>query len=91
MRAGMQKFPSLGRERLKIVDYKHDADVHSRPLQRMFNTLCLASGASPNLFAAAIARGALPTDRDQGCAEEFAQVDKAFRRLIEPHIDPEVL
>lgn len=89
--AGMRKFPSLGRKRLKIVDYKHDADVHSTPLQRMFNTLCLAYGASPDLFVAAITRGALPADRAEGCAEEFAQVDKAFRRLIEPHIDREVL
>lgn len=89
--AGISRFPKLGRKRLKLVDYKHDADVHSTPLQRMFNTLCLAYGASPDLFVPAIKRGALPSDRAEGCAEEFAQVDKAFRRLIQPHLDPEVL
>lgn len=89
--AGIRDFPKLRRKRLKFVDYKHDADVHSTPLQRMFNTLCLAYGASPDLFAPAINRGALPTERAEGCQEEFAQVDKAFRRLLLPHIDQDVL
>lgn len=85
--AGIRDFPSLRRKRLKIVDHKHYADVHSTPLQRMSNTLCLAYGASPELFGPAIQRGALPADRAEGCADEFTQVDRAFRRLILPHID----
>ncbi len=89
--AGIRDFPKLRRKRLKFVDYKHDADVHSTPLQRMFKTLCLAYGASPDLFAPAVKRGALPTERAEGCHEEFAQVDKAFRRLLLPHIDQDVL
>lgn len=89
--AGIRDFPSLRRKRLKIVDHKHYADVHSTPLQRMFNTLCLAYGASPELFGPAIQRGALPADRAEGCADEFTQVDRAFRRLILPHIDLSVL
>lgn len=89
--AGIRDFPKLQRKRLKIVDHKQYADVHSTPLQRMFNTLCLAYGASPDLFAPAINRGALPTERAEGCQDEFAQVDKAFRRLLLPHIDQDVL
>lgn len=89
--AGISRFPKLGRKSLKLVDHKHDADVHSTPLQRMFNTLCLAYGARPDLFAAVVSRGALPTERAAGCAEEFSQVNKAFRRLIQPHLDPEML
>jgi len=89
--AGISRFPKIGSKRLRLVDYKHDADVHSTPIQRMFNTLCLAYGASPDLFADVVKRGALPSERAEGCAEEFAQVDKAFRRLIQPHLDPEVL
>ena len=89
--AGIRDFPSLRRKRLRIVDHKHYADVHSTPLQRMFNTLCLAYGASPELFAAAVNRGALPAERAEGCGDEFKQVDKAFRRLILPHIDQSVL
>jgi hypothetical protein len=34
---------------------------------------------------------ALPKDRAEGCEDEYAQVDKAFRRLIGPHIDLEVV
>ncbi len=89
--AGIRDFPKLRRKRLKFVDYKHAADVHSTPLQRMFNTLCLAYGASPDLFASAINRGALPAERAEGCQDEFAQVDKAFRRLLLPHIDQDSL
>lgn len=89
--AGIRNFSTLGRKRLRIVDHKQHADVHSLPLQRMYNTLCLAYGANPALFKDAVDRGALPTDRAEGCAEEFQQVEKAFRRLIQPHIDPEIL
>jgi hypothetical protein len=32
-------------------------------------------------------KGCLPKDRPDGCDEEYAQEQKAFRHLIEPHID----
>ena len=89
--AGIRNFSILKRKRLRIVDQKQYADVHSLPLQRIYNTLCLAHGANPVLFKEAVGRGALPADRAEGCAEEFQQVDKAFRMLIQPHIDLDVL
>jgi hypothetical protein len=89
--AGIRDFSVLKRKRLRIVDHKQHADVHSLPLQRMYNTLCLAYGANPDLFKDAVERGALPADRAEGCAEEFQQVEKAFRMLIQPHIDLDVL
>ncbi|MFY7837230.1 MAG: DUF4344 domain-containing metallopeptidase [Novosphingobium sp.] len=89
--AGVRNFSAVQRKRLRLVDNKQHADVHSTPLQRMYNTLCLAYGASPELFKEAVQRGALPVDRADGCAEEFEQVDKAFRKLILPHIDQDVL
>ena len=89
--AGIRDFSILKRKRLRIVDHKQHADVHSLPLQRMYNTLCLAYGANPVIFKEAVERGALPADRSEGCAEEFQQVEKAFRMLIQPHIDLDVL
>lgn len=89
--AGIRDFSILKRKRLRIIDNKQHADVHSLPLQRMYNTLCLAYGAQPVLFKDVVERGALPADRAEGCAEEFKQVEKAFRKLIQPHIDPDVL
>ncbi|MCA3635094.1 MAG: hypothetical protein INF18_05180 [Methylobacterium sp.] len=89
--AGVRDFSVLNRKRLRIVDHKQHADVHSLPLQRMYNTLCLAYGANPAVFREAVERGALPADRAESCAEEFQQVEKAFRKLIQPHIDLDVL
>ena len=66
---------------------KHFADVHSLPAQRLYNLLCMAYGADPVLFADAIDRGSLPAERAEDCSFEYEQVDYAFRRLIAPSID----
>jgi hypothetical protein len=63
------------------------ADEHGTPAQRFYNLLCIAYGAEPQLFQDVVDKGYLPKDRADGCDEEYAQVQKAFRRLIEPHID----
>jgi hypothetical protein len=63
------------------------ADEHGTPAQRFYNLLCAAHGADPELFGDLVAKGYLPKDRAEGCEEEFAQLQKAFRRLIDPHID----
>lgn len=89
--AGERNFASLRRKRFGLVDHKQHADVHSTPLQRMYNILCLAYGAAPEISRAAVERGALPAERAEGCVDEFRQVDKAFRKLILPHIDQEAL
>ncbi|MGL4441746.1 MAG: DUF4344 domain-containing metallopeptidase [Bosea sp. (in: a-proteobacteria)] len=89
--AGVRDFPQLRRRKLGLVDGKIQSDPHSLPLQRMYNTLCIAFGAAPKLFEEAVKRGALPADRADGCEEEFQQVDKAFRRLLLPHVDLDVL
>jgi hypothetical protein len=63
------------------------ADEHGTPAQRFYNLLCMAYGAEPELFADLVKKGYLPEDRADGCDDEYAQVEKAWRRLIEPHID----
>jgi hypothetical protein len=67
------------------------ADEHGTPAQRFYNLLCIAYGAEPEVFADIAKKGYLPADRAEGCAEEYAQAEKAWRRLIEPHIDQALL
>lgn len=69
-----------GRQQLK-----HYADEHGLPAQRYFNLLCTAFGFDAKLFADAAAQ--LPAERAEGCDDEYAQLDNAFRKLIWPHID----
>jgi hypothetical protein len=63
------------------------ADEHGTPSQRFFNVLCLAYGADKVLFADFVSKGYLPQERSEGCEDEYAQVDRAFRRLIMPSVD----
>jgi hypothetical protein len=63
------------------------ADEHGTPAQRFYNLMCVAYGADAQLFEDLVAKGYLPKDRAEGCEEEFGQLQKAFQRLINPHID----
>jgi hypothetical protein len=66
---------------------KKFANEHGTPSQRFFNVLCLAYGADKVLFADFVSKGYLPQERSEGCEDEYAQVDRAFRRLIMPSVD----
>lgn len=66
------------------------ARQHGLPQQRYFNLLCLAYGADPKLFAQVRSIGRLPEGRAEGCQEEYAQLQHAFRMLLRPHIDLEL-
>jgi hypothetical protein len=63
------------------------ADEHGTPAQRFYNLLCIAYGADAELFSDLVKKGYLPTKRADGCKDEYEQVQKAFQRLITPHID----
>jgi|tagenome__1003787_1003787.scaffolds.fasta_scaffold20818151_2 Putative metallopeptidase len=63
------------------------ANEHGTPAQRMFNLLCIAYGADPNLFGDFVTKGQLPQERAEGCADEYKQTAHAFETLIRPHID----
>jgi hypothetical protein len=64
------------------------ADEHGLPAQRFYNILCMAYGADPQLFADAVEKGYLPKERAEGCADEYAALVRAMKRLILPYIDP---
>jgi len=67
------------------------AGPHGTAAQRYYNLLCMAYGSDPKTFADAVSKGGLPTERADGCAEEFAMLERAFRKLILPYIDEELL
>ena len=67
------------------------ADVHGAPMQRLYNLLCLAYGADPELFADVVDKGFLPKSRVPACKSEWGEVDYAFQHLIYPYIDRTLL
>ena len=67
------------------------ADEHGTDQQRLYNTLCLAYGGQPKLFAPFVDRGLLPKSRAAGCAAEYAQIQYAFADTILPFIDPALM
>jgi hypothetical protein len=68
-------------------DLKAFADSHGLPAQRYFNTLCIAYGANRRVYADAVTRGELTADRADGCEYEYKMLERAFEKLIRPHID----
>jgi Putative metallopeptidase len=63
------------------------ADEHGLPAQRFYNVLCMAYGADSKLFADLVSKGYLPSERAEGCADEYDQVIRALNKLIGPYID----
>jgi len=63
------------------------ANEHGTPAQRFYNLLCIAYGADEKLFGDLVAKGYLPKERAEGCADEYKQVAFAFNKLLGPHID----
>jgi len=66
------------------------ADEHSTTEQRVFNLLCMAYGADPELFEDVAVLGKLPGYRMEVCEEEFELIALAYEALISPHIDPDL-
>lgn len=69
------------------IKQRQFSDEHGTSAQRFYNLLCMAYGADSQLFADVVAAGFLPTERAEGCKNEFEQVSFAFDRLIRPYID----
>ena len=63
------------------------ANEHATPAQRLYNVMCIAYGADQKLFGDVVAKGYLPKERAEGCADEYRQAAFAFETLIRPHLD----
>lgn len=65
------------------------ADMHSLPAVRYFNRWCMAYGMDPVLFADAIELGLLTPGRASHCRYEYSYNADAFKRLINPYLEPD--
>jgi hypothetical protein len=75
----------------ELASMAQQADVHELPAQRYYNVLCMAYGDDPNLFADAIRYWHLPEQRAKNCHYEYLRYQYAFRALIEPYVDMEMV
>jgi Putative metallopeptidase len=66
------------------------ADVHSAPMQRYYDLLCMAYGANHEAFQDVVDKGYLPAARAKSCPSEYGEVNFAYKKLIEPSVDAEV-
>lgn len=62
------------------------AGVHALNEQRYFNLLCWAYGSDPEAAEELTASWELPSERAELCADEYAQMDRAWSRLLGPHL-----
>jgi hypothetical protein len=74
-----------------VVPLEAFSSAHGAPAQRFYNLLCLAYGADPELFADVVEKGRLPQKRAATCRGEYREVAFAFRQLIAPHLDQELM
>jgi hypothetical protein len=79
------------RELTKPVQLSQFADVHELPAQRYFNALCMAYGQDANLFSDAVKYWHLPESRAKNCRYEYLRYQYAFRALIDPYVDHELV
>lgn len=64
------------------------ADEHALAEQRYFNLQCWVYGIDPEAYAALITDGDLTAERARGCPREIRAIDRAWRRLLQPHLAP---
>ncbi len=61
-------------------------DEHAFDGQRFYNIMCLIYGSNPGKYGSFVSSGSLPKDRAQRCPEEYAKINKAWERLLQPHL-----
>lgn len=78
-------------EQGKVPELRLMADTHGLPAQRFYNRLCMAYGFDQELFGDVVKSGYLPQSRAKNCRYEYKTNEHAFKSLIAPYIDPELL
>ncbi len=73
------------------IKMKAFSDVHGSSAQRFYNLICMAYGADPRLFADVVEKKFLPEQRAPNCYWEYRELAYAFKRLISPSLDPELV
>jgi hypothetical protein len=84
--AWMDFFQSRPDRRLATGAGNREARAHPTAAQRLYNLVCMAHGSDASRYAALAKAVDLPEERAEDCAGEHAQVARAFRVLILPHL-----
>jgi hypothetical protein len=71
------------------TEWSRYADEHGTNSQRLYNGLCWAYGADPQLFRDFVDQGLLPKTRAIDCGNEYRQIRDAFTQTVLPFIDEE--
>ncbi|MFZ1105261.1 MAG: DUF4344 domain-containing metallopeptidase, partial [Hyphomicrobiaceae bacterium] len=74
-----------------VVPLEAFSSAHGAPAQRFYNLLCMAYGADPKLFGDVVEKGYLPEKRAPFCRGEYREVAFAFKQLIAPRLDQELM
>ena len=61
-------------------------DEHAFDEQRFYNVLCLIYGSDPKKYGSFVESGNLPQARAERCPEEYAKINKAWEKLMQPHL-----
>jgi hypothetical protein len=61
-------------------------DEHAFDGQRFYNILCMIYGSDPVKYANFVSAGTLPKDRAARCPEEYNKLNKAWEKLLQPHL-----
>jgi hypothetical protein len=61
-------------------------DEHGFDGQRFYNILCLIYGSNPDKYKRFVDSGNLPPERAQKCPAEYAKIDKAWEKLLQPYL-----
>ena len=61
-------------------------DEHSLSQQRFYNTICLIYGNNPEKYADFVSNGTLPKNRAGRCEDEYAQINRAWSKLLAPFV-----
>ena len=98
----LQFSPEVARKIVRGYSYKSKtyqaayaplySDEHGAPLQRYYNTLCIAYGSEySQLFKEFVDKGDLPKSRAADCKNEYEQIKAAFVKTVLPFIDQDKL
>jgi Putative metallopeptidase/Protein of unknown function (DUF1036) len=98
----LQFSPEVARKIVRGYSYKSKtyqsgyaplySDEHGAPLQRYYNTLCIAYGSEySELFKEFVDKGELPKSRAADCKNEYEQIKAAFAKTVLPFIDQDKL
>ncbi len=96
--AGSQDGVLMGAQFFGIESQRHNDsktenlpfwDEHSLEQQRFYNILCLLYGSNPQAYQGLVDSGALPKPRAARCPAEYTNINKAWTRLLAPHLTQE--